>query len=232
MHRSVRIIAVALLAAVTVAGTTTDAQAQRAGRVPSSRPSIEFSTTYGSMWGGNIPLTYGKLRTATGDSWGFALDYPLQPNTWVELGYNRQSGALDWDPNRASKVTLTDMSVNHWHIGGLRGFGRPDAAVMPFVVSGLGLTYYSPEASQVTIDSDDYFIDGATKFALNFGAGFKAYFGEARRVGIRGSFRVFATLYDAGGGFYFGTGGASLGVGGSAIFQYEAAGGLTVKFGG
>ena len=232
MHSSLRtLVAVLVLAAVT-AGAAGDALAQRAGRVPSSRPAIELSATYGSMWGGNVPTRYGKLRTATGDSWGFALDYPLQPSTWVEIGYNRQSGALDWDPSLGSKITLTDMSVNHWHLDGVRGFGRPDGAVMPYVVSGLGFTHYAFDKDAVSIDGEDYAIDSSTRFMLNFGVGFKAYVGQARRVGIRGSFRVFSTLYDAGGGFYFGTGGASLGVGGSAIWQYEAAGGVTVKLGG
>lgn len=229
MHRTSRVLAVALLVVVAASFSAADAQAQRAG---AARPAIEVFGTYGSMWGGNIPLYTGKLRTATGDAWGVGLAYPLQRGTWLEIGYNHQGGALDWDPNRDSKVTLTDMSVNHWHLSGVRSFGRPGGAAVPFVIGGLGLTYFSPDASSVTIDGEDYPIDSVTKFAVNFGAGFKAYFGEAKRVGIRATFRVFSTLYDASGGFYFGSGGAGLGVGGSAIWQYEAAGGVTVKFGG
>jgi hypothetical protein len=224
-----RAAAAVLLVAVVATIPASDAVAQRVG---AARPAIEISGTYGSMWGGNIPLNTGKLRSATGDAWGVALSYPLQPGMWVELGYNHQGGALDWDPNRNNKVTLTDMSVNHWHVSGVRGFGRPGGAAVPFVIGGLGLTHFSPDARTVSINGEDYAVDSVTKFAVNFGAGFKAYFGEAKRVGIRATFRVFSTLYDASGGFYFGSGGAGLGVGGSALWQYEAAGGLTIKFGG
>jgi hypothetical protein len=222
------ILAVAVLATLVLAGTG-EAFAQRGG---GGRPPIEFSATYGSMWGGNIGLRTGKLRTGTGDSWGFALDVPMRPNTWLEASYGFQNGSLDWDPSRDAKITLTDMTVHVWQLGSLQGFGRPGGPVMPYLQGGLGLTYFSPSEKLVTIDNEDYNIDSMTKFSITFGAGFKAYFGEAKKIGLRGSFKVISTLYDAGGGVFFGPGGASVGVSGSGIWQYEVAGGLTVKFGG
>jgi hypothetical protein len=222
------VLAMTVLAVLTTF-TAQEALAQRPG---GGRPPIEFSTTYGSMWGGNIGGYYGKLRTGTGGSWGFALDVPIQPGMWLEASYIRQDGSLDWDPKGAAKTTLSDVSVNVWQLGTIRGFGRPGGAVMPYLQGSLGLTYFSPSESTVVIDNESYAIDSITKFSMTFGAGFKAYFGQAQKIGLRGTFKVISTLYDAGGGIFFGPGGVDVGIAGSAIWQYEVAGGLTVKFGG
>ena len=211
-----------------------DALAQRRGGGSSTasagpRPPIEVSATYGSMWGGNIQLIDGKLRTATGPSWGFAVDIPLHQFASLELGYTRQEGGLDYD-SRGSKDRLTDMSVNYWHIGGVKGL--VDGPVRPFVLTTLGVTYYSPSSSTMVIDGTTYNTATSTKFSLALGVGAKAYFGEAEKFGLRASFKVLPTLYNTGAGLWFGGGGASVGVTGNAIWQWEAAIGLTVKLGG
>jgi len=190
---------------------------------------IELSATYGSMWGGNISTYNGKLRTATGPSLGIALDFPLHPAMSLEVSYTRQDGGVDYD-SRGSKERLTDMSVNYWQIGAIRGL--IDGKVRPFVTTSLGATYYSPSESSVTIDGDEYNVSSNTKFSFTIGVGFKTYFGEAEKIGLRASFKTMPTLYNTGGGVWFGAGGASLGVTGNAIWQWEAAAGLTVKFGG
>jgi Outer membrane protein beta-barrel domain len=205
----------------------TDALAQRGGGGLAGP--IEFSATYGSMWGGNISTYNGKLRTATGPSYGFALDIPVQKAMAVELSYTRQDGAIDYD-TRNGKTKLTDMSVNYWHIGAVRGL--TEGKIRPFVTTSLGATYYSPSASSVNIEGEDFRVDSVTKFSFAIGAGFKAYFGKAEKIGIRASIKTLPTLYNTGGGVWFGTGGASVGVTGNAIWQWEAAAGLTVKFGG
>jgi len=197
-----------------------------------SRPPVEFSATYGSMWGGDVGLSYGKLRTGTGGSIGLALDVPMASGTWVEASYNRQDGSLDWDRSGQSIRTLSDMSVNIWHLGTIRSFGRPDSPVIPYVQGSVGATFFSPTQSELVIDGESYHIDDTTKFSIAFGAGFKAYFGAAQKVGLRASFKFISSLFDSGGGMFFGPGGVQLGVSGSGIWQYEAAGGLTVRFGG
>ena len=192
------------------------------------RPPIEFSATYGSMWGGNIGLIGGTLRTATGPSIGFALDIPVHPAMAVEISYTRQEGGLDYD-SLGRKTRLTDMSVNYWQIGATRGL--IDAKVRPFVLTSLGLTYYSPDNGTIDIDGETFNLSTTTKFSFVIGAGFKTYFGKSEKIGLRATFKVLPTLYNTAGGVWFGTGGASLGVTGSAIWQWEAAAGLTVKFG-
>ncbi len=218
------------LVLLTIFGSS-DALAQRRGGGGGGglASPIEFSVTYGSMWGGNLGTRFGTLRTATAPSLGFALDIPVQPTMAVELSYTRQDGAVDYD-TRGSLTKLTDMSVNYWQIGAIRGL--TDGKVRPFITTGLGLTYYSPSESTVIIEEETFNVTSSTRFSLVLGLGFKAYFGKAEKIGLRASIKTFPTLYNTSGGLWIGTGGASLGVTGNAIWQWEAAAGLTVKFGG
>ena len=110
--------------------------------------------------------------------------------------------------------------------------GLTEGKIRPFVTTSLGATYYSPSASSVLFEGETINMESATKFSFTIGLGFKAYFGKAEKIGIRASIKTLPTLYNAGGGVWFGTGGASVGVTGNAIWQWEAAAGLTVKFGG
>lgn len=229
-----------LMALVLIAGAD-DAFAQRRGggqarQVPAGfKPYLEVSATYGSMWGGNIDLTYGinstKIRTGTGPSIGIALDYNISPMQAFELSYTRQEGSLDLD-SRGIR-TLTDMSVNFWQIGSIRTLKA--GKVQPFVLGSLGLTYFSPSASSFQMDLNDpdttISTQTATKFSLNLGLGLKAYFGKAEKIGIRATFKVMPTMYNTGAGLWFGSGGGGVTVTGNAIWQWEAAGGVTIKFG-
>jgi hypothetical protein len=147
--------------------------------------------------------------------------------TTVELSYTHQDGSLDYD--QYGVTTLTDMSVDYWQIGTVRSIAR--GRVIPFVLGGLGATYYRPDRKSVSIDGDAYTLENATKFSLNFGLGLKTYFGETQRVGLRASFKVLPTFYNTGGGIWFGSGGATVAFTGSSIWQYEVAGGLTVRLG-
>jgi len=193
------------------------------------RPPIEISATYGSMWGGNIDIFKGKLRMATGPSASIAIDIPLHPAAMLELSYTGQNGGLDHDW-QGQKVRLTDMSVNYWHIGAIKGLLA--GPVRPWVSTSIGATHYGVKESEITIDDETFRVESMTKFSFIIGAGVKAYFGKAEKVGLRASIKVLPTLYNTGAGLWVGGGGASVGVTGNAIWQWEAAIGLTVKLGG
>ena len=243
--KCIKWIAMFGLMAILLAAVTDEALAQRRGGggqprqlPPGFTPYMELSATYGSMWGGNIDLSYGltsrKIRTGTGPSYAFAFAYNLHPMQAVELSYTRQDGSLDLDYKGLR--TLTDMSVNVWHIGSVR-FLAPPGSVRPFVLASLGATYFSPESATITFDEDDpanstFTTQTSTKFSFSFGLGVKSYFGEAEKIGIRASFKVMPTLYNTSGGLWFGGGGSGVAVSGNALWQWEAAIGLTVKLGG
>jgi hypothetical protein len=229
------------LTALLLVSFTDDALAQRRGGGPPPgvpagfKPHLELSATYGSMWGGNIDFSYGftyaKIRTGTGPSVGIALDYNIHPMQAIELSYTYQDGSLDLDYQGLR--TLTPMSVNVWHIGSIRMLAP--GKVQPFVLGSLGATFFSPGQASFLLDETDpnsiIYTQSTTKFSINFGLGLKAYFGKAERIGIRATFKVMPTLYNTGAGLWFGTGGGGATITGNAIWQYEGAIGLTVKFG-
>lgn len=242
--KSLKWIAMFGLMAILLTAVADDAMAQRRGGggqpkqlPPGFTPYLEASATYGSMWGGHIDLTYGinsrTLRAGTGPSYALALTYNVHPMQGVEFSYTRQDGSLDMDYQGLR--TLTDWSVNFWQLGSIR-YLTPPGKVRPFVLFSLGATYFSPEQSSFYFEEGDddtlVYIDSITKFSFNFGLGVKSYFGKAEKVGIRASFKVLPTFYNTWGGMYFGSGGAGMTVSGNAIWQWEAAIGLTVKFGG
>lgn len=222
------IVGVMTVLMLTVVG---DAGAQMRGGPgrPAHAEKIDITAMYGHRWGGNIDTGIGKFRLGTAPSWFFALDYPLAPATWVELSYGRQDGQLDLDQRAGGKTKLTDMSINHWQIGAVRGIVRGN--VIPYVSTSLGLTYFSPSGSSFVYESETYALDTATKFSLTLGVGAKAFFGEAQRIGVRASFKTMPTFYNTSGGLWFGTGGASVGVTGYAIWQWEVSGGVTIRLG-
>lgn len=234
-----KMIALLALGALLAGAVADDALAQRRGDSSRSMPAgfephLEISGHWGHMWGGNIDFSYNqwngsrKIRTGTGSSYGIQVGYNLHPMQAVELSYTRQDGKLDYDYQGLR--TLFDMSINYWHIGSLR-YLTPPGKVRPFVTASIGATYYSPSQSTFELDGETFQTQTSTKLSFSFGLGLKAYFGEAQKFGLRATFRTLPTLYDAGAGIWFGTGGAGLSVGGSAIWQWEAAVGATLRFG-
>jgi hypothetical protein len=246
--RNLKLIAMFALVAILLVGLADDAAAQRRGggssgssqpRPAGFEPYAEISAMYGTMWGGNIDITYSyygnqsrKLRFGTGPSYTIALAFNPHPMQSIEIFYTKQDGSLDLDYQ--GKRTLTNTSHNFWHIGSVR-YLAPPGGVMPYVMMSLGATYFSPEETTFLLDEDDpesqVYIDSATKFSLALGLGVKAYFGEAQKFGLRASFKTLPTFYNTWGGMYFGSGGGGVSVSGNAIWQWEAAIGLTLKMG-
>ena len=233
------------LMAILLTASVDDSLAQRRGGSSQPRPLpagftpyLEASLTYGSMWGGNIDISYGinsaKIRAGTGPSYAAALAYNVHPMQAVEFSYTRQDGSLDLDYKGLR--TLTNMSVNVWHIGSIR-YVAPPGKVRPFVMGSLGATYFSPESDTIILDEEDpdnstIYTQTATKFSFSIGLGVKSYFGEAEKIGLRASFKVIPTFYNTSGGLWFGGGGGGVSFTGNALWQWEAAIGLTVKLGG
>lgn len=241
--KGLKVLGMVALAAVLVVSLTDEAMAQRrGGSQPSSRsatagfePHLELSGHWGHMWGGSVDLSYNswasgtrKLRSATASSYGIQLDYNMHPMQAVELSYTRQDGTFNYDYQGITP--LFDASINFWHIGSVR-YLTPPGSMRPFFLVSLGATYMSPEQSNFELEGETYYTQSSTKFSMSFGLGLKAYFGEAEKFGLRATFKTLPTLYNTWGGVYFGTGGGGVSVSGNAIWQWEAALGLTLKLG-
>jgi hypothetical protein len=230
-HLRTSISAVLVVLLLLAAASGAAAQMRRGGgRAPldPSADAIDVTAMYGHMWGGNVDSRPGKLRFGTAPSWFFALDVPVARATWVELSYGRQDGQLDLDRSSGT-TTLSDLSINYWQIGGIRGV--PMQRIIPYVSASLGINHLSPAEDTVEVDGETGRLDSSTRFALTLGVGFKAFFGRNERIGVRGSFRTLSTLYDTGSSFWFGSGGGGVSFGGRGVWQWEVAGGVTIRLG-
>jgi hypothetical protein len=202
---------------------------RRAGMAPRNpgAEAIDLTGYYGWMWGGSIGTSLGTLRQDSAETWGLALDIPVDRATWIEVSYGHQGSKLVLD--RRGQTDLAKMGVDFWQIGGVRGLPRGN--LIPYLSATLGLTHYSPDGRSVVIEGNEYALDSATKFSISLGAGLKAFFGEQERVGLRAQFRLINSIYSSGTGIWFGTGGAGVSFNGWGVWNYEVAGGLVVRLG-
>lgn len=195
----------------------------------SAQMTPELSGSWGWMWGGSASSLAGTFRLDDAASYSATASFPAGNLNWVEAHYSYQGSAMTLDGfGRLDK--LTDIGVHYMQIGGLRGI--KDGPVVPYVVGGIGATYYSPSESVIQIDGTTYGLDSSWKLSFALGAGVKVWLGEEERVGLRLQFRVLPTLYNSSTGVWVGGGGGGISVNGSAIWQFDASAGVTVKLGG
>jgi len=156
----------------------------------------------------------GDLDFKSSGWWGVALDINLPQGAQVELLYTRQDTDLVNKVNGIGPTeTLASTAVEFWHIGGV--YHRfSNSKVHPFTSFTLGGTRYILDGP----------IDDTWKFSVILGLGAKVHVNE--RFGIRAQARLPWTFTNMGAGLGFGTGGVSLGVGGSGIVGFDLSGGL------
>lgn len=155
-----------------------------------------------------------------GFEWGGALEYMVRPAQSIELTYLRlDSKALVTDYNLINNYYELDLASNYIMVGSNRYFGM-NPKVEPYAGLSLGMVVYSAENAETNKTGS------ATKFAWGLKAGLNIWATE--KVGIKLQGGLLSAVQGAGGGFYFGTGGAGAGVSTySSIYQFHLGGGLT-----
>lgn len=158
---------------------------------------------------------YSEARFNESAHYGFGLEVEVRPLTAVEIYYQ-------WQPTDASLLgTLdevkTDVTISYLMLGGLRYAGND--RVKGFGGLMLGAAFYNSE----NVD--------ATKFGIGGRLGLLITPNE--KIGFRLGAQILSTVQGAGGGFYFGTGGAGAGVSTySTIYQFGLFGGVAISLGG
>lgn len=159
--------------------------------------------------------TYNNAGIGDGAHFGGGLEFELRPNKCVELFYQNQSaeGFLDYGLGRFT----TDVSVNYAMLGGL-GYAPFSDVVHGYGGLNIGAAWFNT----------DY--GNSTKFAWGGKLGLKINASE--KVGIKLGAQLLSPVQGAGGGIYFGTGGASAGVSTySTMYQFGFTGGLCFTLG-
>lgn len=197
------------------------------GRGADGRPPIELGGFYGYSWtwsqdtylydSGTGQTTYGNLDIKDSGFWGVNLNYPLRPDTWLELLYSNQSSDLVF--KRVGDQDLeTKLKVEYYQIGAVRAL-RKDDRVVPFTSLSLGWT---------TVKATEAGGQSESNFSMVIGVGAKIYASE--RIGLRVQARLPVTFTSGGLGFGFGTGGASAGFYGTGVTQTDVSAGAFLRF--
>jgi hypothetical protein len=162
------------------------------------------------LGGSYTGYTYSEARVADGQHYGGSIEFDVRPNKAFEILYQQQrtegflkGGFTEFGPY--------DVTVHYMMIGGL---GR-----MPFSDAVSGYGGINVGCGWMTGDNN------ATKFA--WGGKLGLQFNISDVVALKAGAQLMSPVQGFGGGFYFGTGGASAGVSTySSIYQFAWTGGL------
>jgi hypothetical protein len=160
--------------------------------------------------------------------WGAGLEFRLQQHYGIELMYMRQDTHAPteyWDQQEDEvRHSNLKLGINWIMLGGARSF-RANEHVEPYGGLMLGMCIVDAE------NPDKNSSASTTKFGWGFRLGTNIWVNEA--IGIKLQAQLLSATQAAGGGLYFGTGGAGAGVTTySTMYQFVLGGGLTFKFGG
>jgi len=162
-----------------------------------------------------------------GFQYGGGLEYMMIPQQGIELSYlrldtNAPMEYYDYNSNRV-KNTDFDVATNYILLGSNRYFGM-NPKIEPYggIQAGMAI---------INVNNPDNGKSGnSTKFA--WGAKLGLNFWASDKVGIKMQTGLVSAVQSAGGGLYFGTGGAGAGVSTySTFYQFYIGGGLTFKMG-
>jgi hypothetical protein len=190
--------------------------------VSSYAQKAEISVLGGWMWSSQVATSEGEVKVSDPGNFEVAVGFYLAPMTQAEISYTYAKAQATIDPYAGSPVPpgyLTDFAMHYFLVSGIREIPLKNDKVVPYALGSLGAVYLVPSNS---------LYEDAVCFAFGFGGGAKIFFSE--RLGIRLQARLLLPVFFSGVGFWFGTGGADLGVSGAIpIVQGDFSGGLTLR---
>jgi opacity protein-like surface antigen len=200
--------------------------AQRRGK--KAGRGIELGGFYGYQFGGGFTVYQGDVNIIDTGNYGFfiALPLPVGRGKQLEFNYTRQDTRLELkyyqgNPDEGilpgQKVSITDLLVEYYQIGGVNQFITPGSNLVPYGMFTLGATRFHPKNSSYTEDK--------WMFAVTLGGGVKIFVRE--KIGLRLQGRLLLPINWGGAGIWFGSGGPQVGVsGGSSVLQGDLSAGL------
>ena len=175
------------------------------------------------------PGDYYEGKFKGGLQWGVGIEYMPTPMNGIELLYlNQQTTAPTTyaAPGISGiKTTNFDVGLNWAMLAFNRHMMKPGSKVEGFGGGMLGAAF-------INVDNpDNNSSNSATKFAWGLRLGANIWASE--KVAIKLQTQLLSAVQGAGGGLYFGTGGASAGVSTySSMLQFGLGGGITFALGG
>ncbi len=162
----------------------------------------------------NFSSGYGKI--SDGFQWGAGFEVGLSPENAVEIIYQRMDASVYAEA--LSQIKQTDVGINYVMLGGTR-YAPLNEKIAGFGTLDAGVAFLSPKESG---------FDDVVRFAWGLRLGLRMMASEKVSIRIHG--QLMSPVQGAGGGFYFGTGGAGAGVSTySSIYQFNVGGSLNFR---
>jgi len=175
------------------------------------------------------PGDYYEGKFKGGLQWGVGIEYMPTPMNGIELLYlNQQTTApttYAYPGLSGIKTTNFDVGFNWAMLAFNRHMRKPGSKVEGFGGGMLGAAF-------INVDNPDNNTgNSATKFGWGLRLGANIWASE--KVAIKLQSQLLSAVQGAGGGLYFGTGGAGAGVSTySSMLQFGLGGGITFALGG
>jgi len=221
-RRAVRVAAL-ILGVASLAGLGAAERARAAAAL------LEVTPMVGWQWGGTLDYSQGgDVHVNAALNYGGALGIMLRPGEWGEVSYTYQSSELIGRPTAGPEFKVFDLGTHHIQLSGARYVMPPDSMrrANPYVMGGLGMTIFSPGKSTVPVSPNTQYL-----FAISVGGGIRVALNE--KLDLRLQSRLLLPMNFSEGSFYFGSGGAAVGLsGGTLLPQGEATLAITIKGGG
>lgn len=151
------------------------------------------------------------------ETFGLIVNVRQLDEAWYELYLSRQQTRLRADNGTLSGLTLFDMDVDYYHLGGT--YGPAGGRLLPFVVGTMGATHFDPKGADLSSE---------TRFSFSLGGGARMALGK--RFGVRVDGRWFGTLVNGSGSVFCSSGTCLIHVQGDVISQFTANAGATISF--
>jgi Outer membrane protein beta-barrel domain len=148
------------------------------------RTGSTFEETTTSTANGITSSTVTTVNLQKGSSFGLALNWEAETDSFYELGYSRQSTTLD-------ASTPFDISIEYLQIGGYTTFAKSSAKVVPYFLVTIGAGRLTPDKPDLSITTSvDESLRAITKFAASIGGGAKVAL--TPHIALRFDARVYA----------------------------------------
>ena len=150
------------------------------------------------------------------ESYGVVLGINTSPETQIEFMYSHQPTEIK-PTGTFSPTSLTDLDMDYYHLGGSY-IWNPKRDLRPFIQASLGATHLNPDRAG---------LGSETRFSFGFGGGVKYFI--TKHIGLRLDGRALATVLNSNSAIFC-SGGCTVRVQGSTLWQFEAGLGVIFAF--
>jgi len=183
-----------------------------------AQPTITLMTFESYTFADKFNTQFGTGKIQDGFQWGGGLEFGLSDVAAVELIYQRLDTDASYDAGVSTRLS-GQVGINYIMLGGTR-YAPLNDRIAGFGTLNMGVGWM--ETSE-TLESGT-----PTKFSIGGRLGLRIMASE--KVSLRIHTQLFSPVQWAGGGLYFGTGGAGAGVStGSTIWQFNLGGSVNFR---